>query len=267
LKKVLKMNTEIAENEYVKKVKRFYEKDAKKYLKDRYGEENITQLGYRIRREIAGEMLNKVNGKILDAGCGPGTFIALMENSDRKIFAFDLSLKMVSEAKREGQENTRHNYLVANLMNLGFREEVFDGVLCIGVLGYIPNPEKALKEIHKVMKRGGEAVVQISNAGSIKEKIYENWIPKIFEKIGIKKKRGWGFDFPLFSYNKKDFDGMIELSGFKIMEWSFYDFHIPFLERISMNCAIRMAKYLQKFSGKIALSFLGSGYLVKIGKI
>lgn len=259
MKKMLK------EEEYLEKVKRYHEKDAKEYINNRYNTENITQLGYVIRREIASEMLKMSNGKILDVGSGPGTFISTMQNRERKIFASDLSFEMVKEARRNNSGTLMH-CTVGNLTNLGFRADIFDIVLCIGVMGYIPDPNRALTEIHRVLRPGGEAVLQTSNSGSIKEKIYEKWLPVLKKKIGIAKACGWGFDFPLYSYRKKDFDKMIESNGFKIEDWSFYDFHMPFFERLSMNATIKLAKWLQRYGKKGASRFLGSGYLVKVRK-
>jgi hypothetical protein len=116
------------------------------------------------------------------------------------------------------------------------------------------------------MKCGAEAVIQTSNSGSIKEKMYEKWIPTVKRVLKSKQTRGWGFDFPLCSYTKNEFNRIIEANGFQVTEWDFYDFHFPFLERISMNLTVRLAKWLQKHSKKASIRFLGSGYLVKIKK-
>lgn len=260
------MNERMPIREYTRKVRVFHDTDAEKYVENRYGDRNITQFAYNVRRGIATSMMNTVGGRILDIGCGPGTFVSAVTREDRNIFAFDLSFQMVDQAKKRNTGNEQVFYSVGNLTELAFGSETLDGVLCIGVMGYIPTPDKAFAEMYRVMKHGAEAVVQISNAASVKERIYERWLPSLKKMLGIKKKAGWGFDFPLYSYSKKNFDKTIETSGFEIVDWSFYDFHIPFLERLSMELAIRASKWLQRFGRKRAMSFLGSGYLAKIRK-
>ena len=204
------MNKRNYSEEYIKRVKLFHEEDAKYYTERRYRFKSITQLGYIIRREIARTMVGDKKGNLLDIGCGPGTFVEIMDMEERKIFATDLSLEMVSEAKKRNEDIEKLYCSVGNLINLGFRPDVFDVVICIGVMGYIPNPFLALSEIYRVMKPGAEAVIQTSNSNSIKEILYEKWVPAIKNRMGINKKKGWGIDFPLYSYNKNEFDELME---------------------------------------------------------
>ena len=259
------MNDGLTEQEHFRRVLAFHNKDAEEYSKVRYGFNSITQVGYIIRRSIACEMLSGIKGNLLDVGCGPGTFIEAMKSSERTIYAIDLSPKMVEKAKRNSSEETdRFKFAVSNICDLGIRSSIFDGVICIGVLGYIPDLSKPLIELRRVMKPGAIGVLQISNSMSIKEKLYERWIPKLKVKLGIKRKSGFDFEFPLYSYGKYEFDRTVTNSGFEILDWCYYDFHIPFLERISMRATIHFAQILQRFSRNYYMSLLGGGYLVKI---
>ena len=57
--------------------------------------------------------------------------------------------------KREGID---YNY---DIQDLKFESECFDLVACISVLEHVENPVKAIREIHRVLKPGGIAWVQL----------------------------------------------------------------------------------------------------------
>lgn len=49
----------------------------------------------------------------------------------------------------------------ADLLNLPFPNESFDVVFCNHVLEHIPEDQKAMKELYRVMKKGGWGIVQV----------------------------------------------------------------------------------------------------------
>jgi SAM-dependent methyltransferase len=51
--------------------------------------------------------------------------------------------------------------------SLGFPDNSFDVVYSFGVLQHIPNAEKAVAEIHRVLKPGGEVIAMVYNRSSI----------------------------------------------------------------------------------------------------
>ena len=49
-------------------------------------------------------------------------------------------------------------------MNIPFPEEYFDKVICLGVLQHTPDPEKAFISLAKVVKPGGDLVIDVYRA-------------------------------------------------------------------------------------------------------
>lgn len=49
--------------------------------------------------------------------------------------------------------------VVASVYNLPFKESEFDVILCISVLEHLENPQKAVNEMGRVLKRGGILIV------------------------------------------------------------------------------------------------------------
>ena len=256
------------EQDHYKKVEKFHDGNAADYDGIRYGDASVTQVSYLTRRDLTCGMMDAVSGRILDVGCGPGPFVGRMTRKDRSLHTVDISANMVAEAlKRERDAGNELRGFASNLIQLGIGDSVFDGVICIGVMGYIQEPERAFSEIHRVMKPGATAVVQTSNSWSIKEFLYEKVVPRIKRMLGAKQTSSYGFNFELRSYGKGRFDKMLRDAGFEIVEWRYYNFHVPFLERISRKLAIRTALWLQRCGGSRLLGrFLGGGYLAHVRK-
>ncbi len=253
--------------DHYKKVEKFHDGNAADYDGIRYGEASVTQVSYLTRRDLTCGMMEPVAGRILDVGCGPGPFVGRMTRKDRSMYTVDISANMVAEAlKRERDAGNELRGFASNLVQLGIADEAFDGVICIGVMGYIQQPEQAFAELFRVMKPGSTAVIQTSNSRSIKEFLYEKVVPRIKRMLGKKQTSSYGFNFELKSYGKGRFDRMLRDAGFEIVGWRYYNFHIPFLERLSRRLAIALALKLQCFGRSRLFGFLGGGYLAQVRK-
>ena len=104
--------------------------------------------------------------KILDISCGTGLVtipVAEIVQPGGSVTAVDLSEGMIEEAnsraRRRGVNNVSFHRMDAEALD--FEEEVFDTVICSLGLMYFPNPEKALKEMYRVLNPGGRAVALV----------------------------------------------------------------------------------------------------------
>jgi ubiquinone/menaquinone biosynthesis C-methylase UbiE/uncharacterized protein YbaR (Trm112 family) len=102
-----------------------------------------------------------IEGKwILDAGCGAGRFLEVVSREPCEAVGVDLS--NATDAARETLKDRRNVHLVqASLYELPFRSGVFDGCYCIGVIQHTPDPQKSLRSLPRVLKRGGRIAVTI----------------------------------------------------------------------------------------------------------
>lgn len=103
------------------------------------------------------------SGKILEVGCSTAIY--------RNIFRGDyigLDLSNLEFPKTD----EKHNFLVATGYNLPFKNGAFDFVLCLFVLEHVKYPDKLVKEVSRVLKIQGEAL--ISSATPI-GMIYESY--------------------------------------------------------------------------------------------
>ena len=103
----------------------------------------------------------KSGAKVLDAGCGTGTNCVWLAKRGFKVTGADFSGFALSKAKGEGIEYRRED-----LTALTFGDASFDAVFCIGVLMHIPEVEKALQELVRVLRPGGYLIIAETNANA-----------------------------------------------------------------------------------------------------
>jgi SAM-dependent methyltransferase len=113
-------------------------------------------------RPVMYSLLGDVEGKrVLDAGCGPGSYAAWLVSQGADVVAIDASPEMVTRTKaRLGGSFQVH---LADLNGpLSFVEAgAFDLVLCALVLDYIEDWEAVLAEFGRVLVAGGCLVFSV----------------------------------------------------------------------------------------------------------
>ncbi len=97
---------------------------------------------------------------LLDVGCGSGFDLFCASHAVGplgKVFGIDLSPAMVAKAERGLAKTGRQNaeVKVADAENLPFEEGKFDTVISNGTLNLIPDKERAVSEIYRVLAPGG----------------------------------------------------------------------------------------------------------------
>ena len=111
------------------------------------------------RRRFAIDMIEaKVsNGsKVLDVGCGTGHLAAELARRGYQAWGTDLSEAMIQYAQ-EHYDAAR--FQVADIEKIPFPDNTFDGIVCLGVMEYLASDEPALREMHRILKPGGHAVI------------------------------------------------------------------------------------------------------------
>lgn len=119
-----------------------------------------------VRSRTVLELLKpKNNESILDIGCGNARDIVQIIEAGAHITGVDISEGMVNEAKQELQALGVNDValMVGDATNLEFVDNTFDKVLCSEVIEHIPDADKALSEMWRVLKPGGILVLSTPN--------------------------------------------------------------------------------------------------------
>ncbi|HIP84083.1 MAG TPA: class I SAM-dependent methyltransferase [Methanothermococcus okinawensis] len=145
--------------------------------------------------------IKKEGGRVLDCGCGFGSYFSLTRDLDT--LYLDLSYHQLKRFGRRHRLNS--NRICGDILNLPFKDNTFDLILCINVLEHVRDIRRGLRELHRVLKDRGVAIVVVVNRDSIvREEIFNDF--KIYHR----------------ALSLRDF----EMEGFKIERYvTFYFLH------------------------------------------
>ena len=128
--------------------KNFWDKNAGRYdrfmRKDRAAYDEMYAL---IRPVVKGKT-------VLELATGTGLIAKNIVNAAAHIEATDASVEMIAEAKRDNQ-SAKLYFSVQDMFRLPYAGKSFDVVIVSNALHIVPQPEKALAEIHRVLKDDG----------------------------------------------------------------------------------------------------------------
>ena len=91
---------------------------------------------------------------VLELASGTGLIAKHIVNAAAHIEATDASAEMILEAKRDNQSAKLH-FSVQDMFRLPYADKSFDVVIVSNALHIVPQPEKALQEIKRVLKDDG----------------------------------------------------------------------------------------------------------------
>lgn len=106
--------------------------------------------------------------KLLEIGCGLGTDLLQFARSGAEVSGIDLTPASIELVKqRFALYDLPVRAQVADAERLPFEDGEFDVVYSFGVLHHTPNTPKAVKEVHRVLKPGGRALIMLYHRNSM----------------------------------------------------------------------------------------------------
>ncbi|MBI5492392.1 MAG: class I SAM-dependent methyltransferase [Deltaproteobacteria bacterium] len=151
----------------------------------------------------SGELKGKV---LLDAGSGTGWFSRRAVELGARVTSLDVGEKILNEVKKKC-DTVR---VVGDVTNLKFPDRSFDCIVSTEVIEHTPDPAKAIKEMSRVIKKGGVLALTVPNrawhfavviGNALKLRPYEGfenwvrygWLKKELEKNGFRVVEQFGF--------------------------------------------------------------------------
>jgi SAM-dependent methyltransferase len=96
--------------------------------------------------------------EVLDAGCGVGYGSALLAGSARRVLGVDNDREAIGYARRR-YETANVDFLVGDLLALDLPDASFDVVCSFETIEHLPDRERYLGEMRRVLRRDGTFVV------------------------------------------------------------------------------------------------------------
>jgi ubiquinone/menaquinone biosynthesis C-methylase UbiE len=111
---------------------------------------------------------------VLDAGCGPAVHSIRVAKEGYRVWAIDISQTMLEEAKKRvttaGYSDVVE-FQQQDLTNLSFPDAAFQYVFCWGVIIHIPQIEKALDQLARIVAPGGKLALYVTNKSAWDHKL------------------------------------------------------------------------------------------------
>jgi 2-polyprenyl-3-methyl-5-hydroxy-6-metoxy-1,4-benzoquinol methylase len=135
---------------------------------DRYARRSFQRREVVVAKLLAGTDLKSRSW--LDAGCGSGRLSRLLAQCGANVLGVDAASHMLESAVRLAEpigvgERPRFQR-VEDIASLPFGPASFDGILCISVLEYLPDPIGCLSEFARLLRPDGTLLVSIPNTAS-----------------------------------------------------------------------------------------------------
>jgi SAM-dependent methyltransferase len=115
-----------------------------------------------------------LNGKnVLDAMCGSGQTTEFLLERGANVTGLDISNEVIETFKTRW---TNANAMQRSLLDSGLPDNSFDIVVIVGGLHHLhPNVNRAVQEIHRVLKPGGHLCFMEPHSGSFPDLIRRVW--------------------------------------------------------------------------------------------
>jgi len=164
---------------------------------------------YKYLRQAQQDLIDLISLKddvrFLDVGCGTGWAIgqAIKAVNGKGIFyGVDLSDKMIDKAKLNFGETSNVHFIKANAELIPLEGNFFDIIICTNSFHHYLNPDKSLKEFHRLLKTSGKVYILDPTADSI----FLKWIDKIVKRLEPEHVK---------IYSTKEFINLFNLAGLK----------------------------------------------------
>ncbi|MCU0415952.1 MAG: class I SAM-dependent methyltransferase [Cytophagaceae bacterium] len=149
---------------------------------------------------------NFENQNILEVGSGAGRFTQIiLDHTKANLYSVDYSSAVDANYKNNGPHE-RLQLFQASIYELPFAPHQFDKVICFGVLQHTPDVKKSVEALTKMLKPGGELIVDFYP--------YLGWYTKFNAKYWL---RPWTVQLQpdyLLQLIRKNVDWLIKWSRF-----------------------------------------------------
>lgn len=203
---------------------------------------------------------------LLDIGGGFGRLVPIYAPIFKKCVLVDPSEKLLSYSKKLKKNYPNFEVKKGIVENLPFKNDSFQVAICIRVFHHLKNPQKAIKEIKRVLKPKGFLILEFAN------KIrFKNILKAIFSldfnfffnhlPLNISSNK----NIPFVSYHPNQIKTLLLANGFEIKKIiSVSNFRLPLIKKIvPLKVLLKLEEIFSFLSSFLPfLSFFGPSVFI-----
>lgn len=169
-------------------------------------------------RRMMEELELEDGDKVLDIGCGNGFYLSLLNRLGKKLELWGIdNVQMALDDAKKFIADDKINFVLGDASRLPFAKETFDKVVMSEVIEHVDNERLTLKEVYRVLKKGG--VLGLTTCNIDYPFLWDpiNWILQHFFHTHIKR----GFWSGIWSqhsrlYRQDRIESLVKKVGFKV---------------------------------------------------
>jgi demethylmenaquinone methyltransferase/2-methoxy-6-polyprenyl-1,4-benzoquinol methylase len=175
------------------------------------------------RRETAAAAV-RPGDRVLDVCCGTGDLAIAARAAGGDVTGLDFSEPMLERARRKAAEI---EWVEGDALALPFADESFDAVTVGFGVRNLPNAERGLAELRRVLRPGGRlAVLEITRPRGILAPFYKLWFDGLIPLAGRILPGGWAYSYLPASVRRfpepKDLARLLDAAGFGEIRWRLF---------------------------------------------
>lgn len=118
------------------------------------------------------------NAKILDIGSADGTFskVILEKSQAKELTGIDVVETSVNWANKHWKKNKKMKFAVGDGHKLEYKSNFFDAVFILEVLEHVHDPARILKEVKRILKKGGYGVFLVPSDNLLFKIVWFLWL-------------------------------------------------------------------------------------------
>jgi 2-polyprenyl-3-methyl-5-hydroxy-6-metoxy-1,4-benzoquinol methylase len=241
-----------------------------------YNGDNCVRYTHRLRIDRIGKIIQRCSNshsesrkpKALDAGCNHGVYSLLLAEAGCDVLGIDINEQEVARACEWAGERGLQNsvvFQVGDIQHINSSDSAFDLIVCSEVLEHLDTPEKGVRELYRVLKPNGIAIISMPNMGCL-----FGFLQWTYRKSGIRSALGKPpLDTFQIQHSRYWFGNILKLlkeNGFQIGE-KYSTSHLPYVWEIDalldrfmrISFASRLESAISTFP---LLRYLGFNFIV-----
>lgn len=149
-------------------VKDYYNKMVRKLEKDysyfRWFDSDYSRFEFsQIKRTILKVFKDKEFGKVLEIGAGDGAWTKILLQKSQQLTALDISEEMIKKIKIKLPDISNLDFVCKDFLENNLESEQYDLIVLVHCFEYLPDKNKAIEQIHRLLKKGGYVLIVTKN--------------------------------------------------------------------------------------------------------
>ena len=173
--------------------------------------DHLQRYWHRRRFEEISKLIEPVKGTVLDIGCADGMFskVILDKSKAQKLVGIDVLKTSIAWANKHWAKGGKMKFMVKDAHKLDFASSSFDAVVALEVLEHVHKPLEVLKEVKRVLKKGGYGIFLVPSDDLLFRVVWFLWLHFY--------PRGWVWrETHIQTYRNNFLPAICKKAGFKV---------------------------------------------------